>query len=151
MLKIKIYEVALVGVATQHAIDEHGHAVDKHRPVHDQSFYFSPGNSVNHRLIKENLPPLQHGFCFLRVLHHDHSLRLCHPNIYTMMSKVDIKLACRRGTMPAELPSKSITILCGMALFLCCLPFVGAHYPNLWCIASEMITDIWNNLLLCND
>ena len=44
MLKINGTDVSPVGVATQDAIDERGHTVDKHRPTHDQSFDFSAGN-----------------------------------------------------------------------------------------------------------
>lgn len=58
MLKIKGTDIAPISVATQDVIDEHGRAFYKHRLTHDQSFDFSPGNSVNNRLIKETVTTL---------------------------------------------------------------------------------------------
>ena len=65
------------------------------------------------------------------------------------MSKVDMKSAYRRGTMSASLASKRITIFCGIALFFQYLTLGGAHCPNLWCILSEMITDLSNDFISC--
>ena len=53
--------------------------------------------------------------------------------------------------MSASLASRCITILCGVALFIRCLPFGGAHCPNLWCLLSEAVTDLGNDLLSCSD
>ena len=53
-------EDSLVVAATQDAIDDLGHIVEKYRPVDDQSFDSSPGHSVNNRFIVDNLPPLYH-------------------------------------------------------------------------------------------
>ena len=67
----------------------------------------------------------------LRLLHCIHSLRLAEPTKRTLMSKIDIKSAYRRGTMSADLAAKSMTIICGMAILLCYLPFGGSNCPVL--------------------
>ena len=51
-------EVSPVGAASQDAIDELGQIIEKFRPTHNQSFGFSQGKLVNHRLEKDSLPPL---------------------------------------------------------------------------------------------
>ena len=71
--KIKGTVVAACRMMVQWNIDEEGKKVPKHRLTHDQTFDYSEGNSINHRLIKENLPELFYSFfCF--ALHCVHSL-----------------------------------------------------------------------------
>ena len=53
--KIKNGVVAPYGIAYQFSINEQGERVDKDRLTHDQSFDFSKENSVNNRLIQEDL------------------------------------------------------------------------------------------------
>ena len=149
--KIKGAMVAPQGVAVQDTINELGEIVPKHRPTCDQSFEFSPGNSVNKLLRKDLLPGLCYGHCLLRILHCIHALRTIDLNRPILISKLDFKSAYRRGTMKGELAAKSIMILCGFALLLRCLPFGGSHCPNLWCVVSEFVTDLANDLLSCED
>ena len=68
-----------------------------------------------------------------------------------IISKIDVKSAYRRGTVSGDLAARRITIVCGFALLIRCLPFGGSHCPNLWCVASETITDLGNDLLSCPD
>ena len=149
--KIKGSMVAPVGVASQETVNELGEIVPKYRPTHDQSFEFSPGTSVNKLLLKDDLPPLFYGFCLLRILHYIHALRLSDSTCPILISKVDFKSAYRRGTISSALAARSITILCGYALFLRCLPFGDSHCLNLWCVVSEFVTDLTNDLLTCAD
>ena len=121
--------VAPVGMIVQHEVDNDGNIFPKHGPAHDQSIYYSEENSVNNRLIKDDLPPLFYGFCSLRLLHYVHTLCLDEPNKHILMSKIDAKSAYRRGTMSSELESKSVTVFCGVTLLLHCLPFRGSHCP----------------------
>ena len=73
------------------------------------------------------------------------------PACPILISKVDFKSAYRRGTISSALAARSITILCGYALFLRCLPFGGSHCPNLWCVVSEFVTNLTNDLLTYAD
>ena len=139
------------GMVTQWTVDSEGNRVPKYRPTHDQSFDYSEGNSINHRLLKDNLPELFYGFCLLRILHYVHVLRLAKPSKSIIISKIDVKSAYRRGTMSGDLAARSITIVCGFALLIRCLPFGGPHCPNLWCVASKAMTDLGNDLLSCPD
>ena len=149
MIKIKGVEVGLLGVSTQDTIDELGQIVKKHRLAHCQSFYFSLGNSANNRLVRDTFPLLSRGFCFLRILHHAHSALLKNKDEHIIISKVDVKSAHCCGATSAGLSSKSTAVMCGMALFLCCLPFGGAHCPNIWCLVLETMTVLGNDSLEC--
>ena len=121
----------------------------KKNPLHDQYFDCTPNNSVNHRLTKDDLPPLFYGFCLIRLIHFIHALRWADPSQPILISKADFKSAYRRGTMRGGLAAMCTTMLCGFALILRCLPFGGSHCPNLWCIVSETITDLANDILSC--
>ena len=118
----------------------------KHSPTHDQPFEFSEENSSKNHLIKDDLPPLYCGFCLLRLLHCVYSLRLAGPTNHVLISKINIKSAYRRGTMSTELAAKIMTII-GMSLLLCCIPLVGSYFTFLWCVVSETITDLGNDVL----
>ena len=48
--------VAPYGIANQFSINERGEIIERNRITHDQSFEFSEGNSINSRLIWDNLP-----------------------------------------------------------------------------------------------
>ena len=138
-------------MVVQTTLDEFGRSIPKCRPTHDRSFNFSESNSTNDRLDRHSIPPLHCGFCLNRIFHSTHSLRFHEPTKSIVMSKIDFKSAYRRGTMPGNLSVQSITLLCGFALLIRCLPFGGSHFPSLWCVMSEMITDLGNDRLTCPD
>ena len=102
-------------------------------------------------LIKEDLPNLFYSYCLLRICYHIHSLHSAQPTVPILISKCDIKLAYRCGTMRGCLAAQSITFLCGFTLLLRCLPFGGTYYPSLWCVVSEFITDLANDILSCSN
>jgi len=63
----------------------------KYRLTHDQSFEASVGESVNKRVIREDLNPLYYGGCLLsRLIHYILSIRLRHPNIKILGEKSDL-------------------------------------------------------------
>ena len=48
--------------------------------------------------------------------------------------------------MSCDVIAKSITIVCGFTLLFHYLPFGSSHCPNLWCMVSELITALGNEL-----
>jgi len=84
----------------------------KYRLTHDQSFEASVGESVNKRVIREDLNPLYYGGCLLsRLIHYILSIRLRHPNIKILGEKSDIKSAYRRITLNGQTAVKC-AIMC---------------------------------------
>ena len=49
--------------------------------------------------------------------------------------------------MCGRMETQSVTMLCGFDLFLYCLPFRCAHFPNMWCLVPEIIIDLANDLI----
>ena len=137
------------GIAYQSSINEMGERIDKNRITHDQSFEFSEGNSVNARLVRDDLPDLRHGRCLSQIIHYGHALRLSYPTMKIVAAKKDLKSACRRAHLHGFLAAMSLTIVGRFALISLRLPFGGAYCPYLWCIISEFVGDLANALLRC--
>ena len=58
---IKNGVLSLHGIADELSINERGERIEKKRIIHDQSFKFSKGNSVNRRLIRKERADLRYG------------------------------------------------------------------------------------------
>ena len=139
--------LAPYGIADQSSINELGEITDKNRVTHDQSFEFSEGNSVNKRLMRDDLPNLRCGSCLQQLLHYVHALRFSNPNIPIVAGKIDLKSAFRRHSMCGALAAMTLTIASYFALFSVRLPFGGAYCPFMWCLVSEFICDLANAVL----
>ena len=137
------------GISDQDSINELGEIISKNRLTHDQSFDFSEKNSVNNRLIRDNLPELRYGSCLQHILHYIHALRFSNPHVPIVIGKIDFKSACRRQSMCGWLAAMTLTIVGSFALLSFRLPFGGAYCPFHWCLVSEFICDFANALLRC--
>jgi hypothetical protein len=123
----------------------------KYRLTHDQSFVASVGESVNKRVIKEDLNPLYYRGCLSRLIHYISSIRSRHPNIKILGGKSDIKSAYRRITLNGQTAVKCAIMCQEFSLVSLRLTFGGSPCPNEWCIASELFTDLANDILHCED
>ena len=94
--KIKGTGVIPIGIATQFTIDEKGKRKIKRRLTHNCSRVGPTNTSVNSRCDKELLEPSIFAFCFLRILHMLHAMRLKYPMIAILLNKADIDAAYRR-------------------------------------------------------
>ena len=112
----------------------------------------SPNNSVNHRLIRDELSELIYGWCLPRLIHCIHTLRLFRPTLEIFMSKIDIKAACRRCTQRGDMANMSMTTLDFYAVVILREKFGGAFYPYRFTdTISEPATNLGNDLLSCKD
>ena len=143
--------VAPLGLVFQDTIDESGNVKEKARATHDQSFAFSSKLSVNDRVIHDQLIPCQYGHCLLRMLHYITAARRQFPNVKILIGKVDWRTAYRRVHLAGSSAAECITILDDIALVALRLTFGGTPCPSLWCIISELCTDLANDLLACKD
>ena len=99
------------GIPNQFTINELGERIGNDRLIHDQSFDYSEGNSVNHRLTLDGFHELRCSSCLLQIIHYAHALRLARPKIQIVASKVDLKSACRRGHLCGLLAALAVTIV----------------------------------------
>ena len=125
-------EVASLGVAVQHTLDEEGNRIKERRETHDFSFPPPEGESINDRVIDELLHPCIHGRCLLRQTHQIHRMQLDHPNKKILAKKLDIDAAYRRNHVSPNMAVKSITMIGSMAYILTRLPFGSKPAPSVF-------------------
>jgi len=121
----------------------------KLRLTHDQSFDTKSGVSVNARVISKSLEPLYYGGCLSRVIHYIVSLRICHPYTKILGGKSDIKAAYRRITLHGDTAELCTIMYDNIGLTSTRLTFGGSPCPNEFCLASELCTDLANDILHC--
>ena len=143
--------IAPYGVISQQTINASGHIIPKHRAAHDQSFKFSSKNSVNNRVQKEKLLQLVYGDALRRILHYIHSLRFHNPHTPILIGKYDFTSAYKRLTMWGHSAAASSTVIDDIGLISLRLTFGGSPCPFLWCPMAEIITDLSNDILTCDD
>ena len=145
--KIKGAGVIPIGVAQQQSINEKGKRYTKFRTTHDASFPPPSEQSINDRLIKTTLYPCYYGHCLIRILHLIHRMRLEHPTIRILITKLDLDAAYRRIHVVARMASLAITIIKRIAYILLRLPFGVANGPSDFSLISEPIFDLTNDIL----
>jgi hypothetical protein len=94
-------------------------------------------------------PEMIFGWCLPRILHFVVALRLSHPNCRILIAKYDFSDAYRRINHSAQAAVQSIIVLAAIAFLALRLSFGGSPNPPTWCSFSEMITDLSNEIPLC--
>jgi len=125
--------------------------VPKYRMIHDQTYMALSGLSVNIRTIKERLPPCVYGRVLLRLTHYIVDLRAKHPNRKILVGKYDLKSAYRWAHLSGPSAAECLTIFEGRLYASLCFTFGGTPFPNLWSAHSEIITDLANDLIQCEE
>ena len=148
-------ELAPLGVAGHIGISASGDFVMKNRVTHDLSFPGAYSNeSVNSRVLEDQLEPCMFGHALLRVIHRIVHSRIRNPNKIIWIRKEDFKSAYRRLHLKASTAiTSAVTIIFNNAKYVLIplrLPFGGSPCPSDFCVVSDMITDAINDLL-CND
>lgn len=143
--------IAPYGITDQLTIDEKGDVVPKVRLTHDQSWAFSEGQSVNERVIAEEVTPVVFGDCIRRIIHYIVGLRRRHPHVAIFIAKFDWKAAYRRAHFNAATAMECVTAFGNLALMSLRLTFGGAPCPSLWSIYSEICCDLANDLIRCEE
>ena len=143
-----------MGVAEHLGVQEDGTFAPKLRVTHDLSF---PGESselsINSRVAGEALEPCMFGHALLRVIHRIVHLRQLHPNRKIWIRKDDAKSAYRRIHLNANTSFQTAVQIeiegVKYILLALRLPFGGSPCPSEFCLVSDVITDIINDLLAC--
>ena len=94
------------------------------------------------------------GHALLRIVHRILHLRTIHPNRKIWIRKDDAKSAYRRIHLNAKTAFQTAVQLeiQGLTFLLIALrlPFGGSPCPSEFCLVSDVITDIINDLLACD-
>ena len=140
-----------MGVTEQLGINASGQFVPKLRITHDLSFSGKEsGELINSKVNQEKLEPCMFGYTFLRIIHRIVHLRRRNPSSIIWIRKEDAKSTYRRVHINARIATK-----CGVQQDNCylllslCLPFDGSPCPAEFCLASDVVTDVINDLLAC--
>ncbi len=155
-MKIPFIEIAPLGVAEHLGISEEGVYAPKLRLTHDLSF---PGaisaESINSRIDQERMEPIMFGHCLLRIIHQIVALRRKYPSNKIFIRKEDLKSAYRRMHLEAKSALRSAVRVklndVWYVLISLRLPFGGSSCPPDFCLMSDIICDVTNDLLLCED
>lgn len=92
-----------------------------------------------------------YGWCLSRIIHYIVALRERFPTGKILMSKYDYSDAYRRIAHSASATTQSISIFKGIAYVALRLTFRGSPNPPTWCIFSKMVTDLANEIYMCQD
>ena len=146
-----------MGAVPQHSINELGHATDKLRMTHDQSFDYAIAEikSINQRVIQDSLSGCAYGFALRRVIHAVIALRWQYPRLAILIGKIDFKSAFRRLHLNGRAALQSTLTTTGLseddpvALASLRVTFGGRPSPSLFSEVSESITDLANALARC--
>ena len=149
-------EVAPHGIVQQGTINERGEIIEKNRVTHDQSYPGSYSNeSVNSRVIDEDLAPCLYGHMNQRCIHYIIGCRQRHPSTRILISKIDWETAYRRQHLNSATAVKSLTqvIINGITILLMALrlTFGGKPCPSDWGCISEPVADLATDILHCPD
>ena len=140
-----------MGVAEHLGVQEDGSFAPKMRVTHDLSF---PGavsaHSVNSRLLDSDLEPCMFGHALLRLIHRIVHLRQLYPKRRIWMRKDDAKSAYRRVHLNVATVFQTAVqlVLAGVQYILLALrlPFGGSACPSEFCLISDIIADVTNDL-----
>ena len=155
-LELKGAEIAPHGMVKQNTITELGEIVEKERVTHDQSY---PGQyskeSINSRVIDEELADCLFGYMNNRVIHYIIGCRQRHPTTRIWVSKIDWKSAYRRQHFSHNTAVKSLTQVCIQGIWFLLmalrLTFGGKPCPSEWGCISELVADLATDILNCEE
>jgi hypothetical protein len=144
--------VVPLGIADQFNIDANGNRIPKRRLTHDQTYHHLENEkSFNDLTNRDKVPPLIYGHCIVRILHHVVSLRFHFPGQIIFINKYDFSKAYRRIQYSGRGAAQCIAIHDNLAYLEMQLSFGGSGCPPTWCTASEIATDLANDLILCSE
>ncbi|KAI2497633.1 hypothetical protein MHU86_16882 [Fragilaria crotonensis] len=143
-----------LGLVQQWSIDHDGERKIKYRLTQDLSFSTNrtrEPTSINARVNMSAYVEMVYGWCFPRIVHFIVSLRSQNPTLLILISKYDYSDAYRRIAHSAEAATQTIAINGETAFLSLRLTFGGSPNPPTWCMFSELVTDLANEIGQCDD
>ena len=140
------------GLAKQFTLTEHGEQIPKDRLTQDLTFSITAEDvSVNKRIDMEQYPEMIYGWCLSRLIHFVVALRLAFPTERILIAKYNFSDAYCRVAYSAAAAAQSIIVSEDVAYIALRLFFGGAPNPQSWCYFLEMVTDLSNEIPLCEN
>lgn len=127
--------------------DENRNPKLRYRIAHDLFFSIKKGISINDRIHWELLTDIQYIHALHRTLHHIQALLQQNPRGIILITKRDLKDLYRRVHTWAHIVAACMAIVGQFLLPLLRLPFGSSPAPGEFCLSSEMIVDLTNDLL----
>jgi hypothetical protein len=90
-----------------------------------------------------------YGWCLRRIFHFVVLIRTHHPTKSILISKYDYSDAYRRIAHSASAAVQTIAVVGWMAYLCLRLTFGGSPNPPAWCLVSEIVTDLANEIRDC--
>ena len=143
-----------LGLAQQWTVNPEGERVIKYRLTQDLSFSTSRAaapTSINARVNMAAYVEMIYGWCLPRIMHYVVSLRWKYPHLRILISKYDYSDAYRRIAHSAKAASQTIAINGTTAYLSLRLTFGRSPNPPTWCMFSEMVTDLANEIGQCTE
>jgi hypothetical protein len=138
------------GLAQQFTLNESGERIVKWRLTQDLSFSLTDDErSVNARIDMDLYNEMIYGWCLSRLIHYIVALRMKYPTSKIFIAKYDYSDAYRRVNHSAKAAVQSIAVFDGVAYVALRLTFGGSPNPPTWCLFSEMVTDLANEITSC--
>jgi hypothetical protein len=141
-----------LGMAKQITLNNAGQWISEYRLTQDLSFSISQKNClVNDRIDMDQYNEMIYGWFLSRIGHYVVALRSQFPTDRVLMSKYDYSNAYRRIAHSASASTQSISVFKDIAYVALQLNFGGSPNPPTWCLFSEMVTGLANELYMCPD
>ena len=154
VLRIPNAAIQPLGLVSQWTLDAGGQRVVKRRMTQDLSFSSQKAEepvSINSRIDMSAYAEMIYGWCLPRIIHYTLALRQKFPWLRILICKYDYSDAYRRIAHSASAAAQTIAIHNGMAFLSLRLTFGGSPNPPTWCLFSEMVTDLANEISQCTE
>ena len=143
-----------LGLVQQWTVDHDGKRKAKFRLTQDLSFSTdrkAKPTSINSRVNMGAYVEMVYGWCLPRIIHFIIALRSQNPTLLILISKYDYSDAYRRIAHSATAAAQTIAINGTTAFLSLRLTFGGSPNPPTWCMFSELVTDLANEIGQCEE
>ena len=154
---VKLIPGAMVqplGLVQQWTVDHDGARKAKFRLTQDLSFSTdrkSTPKAINARVDMSAYVEMVYGWCLPRIINFIVALRSQNPTTLILISKYDYSDAYRRIAHSASAAAQTIAINGETAFLSLRLTFGGSPNPPTWCMFSELVTDLANEIGQCDE
>jgi hypothetical protein len=143
-----------LGLVQQWTVGPDGSRMIKFRLTQDLSFSTDKTAepvSINSRVDMSSYPEMVYGWCLPRIMHYVISLRWYHPLSLILISKYDYSDAYRRIAHSTQAATQTVAVNGDTAFISLRLTFGGSPNPPTWCMFSELVTDLANEIAQCTE
>ena len=133
-----------MNIMNQNSIDEHGNIIGKDRLIHNQSYKWSSGTSVNSRIKKGSLLACKFAGCIKQLVNWVVAARQKYPNQRILASKSRLHISLPNMPFKCQDGNSNLHTAPGekLAVVALRLTFGGAPGPYKWGVMSESMCNL---------